>query len=99
VLTATTLRAYTHSVLTPAGFLPEIFLIEGFLPERFLIEQPLRFTVLRPEGSSMQPANTMVRSFSDNRRDAIAWLVDRLRWERTLDRLRSTEEGRTEQAA
>ena len=31
----------------------------------------------------------MVRSLNDDRRDAIAWLVDRLRWERTLDRLRS----------
>jgi len=31
--------------------------------------------------------------------DAIAWLVDRLRWERTLEALRSTEDGRTEQAA
>jgi len=47
----------------------------------------------------MQHANTMVRSLTDSRRDAIAWLVDRLRWERTLDALRSTEEGRTEQAA
>jgi hypothetical protein len=47
----------------------------------------------------MQPANTIVRSFTDNRRDALAWLVDRLQWERTLDHLRSTEEGRTEQAA
>jgi hypothetical protein len=47
----------------------------------------------------MQAANTMVRSLTDTRRDAIAWLVDRLRWERTLDRLRSSEAGRTEQAA
>ncbi|MGH8979053.1 MAG: hypothetical protein ACRDV7_13325 [Acidimicrobiia bacterium] len=47
----------------------------------------------------MQPANTIVRSFTDNRRDALAWLVDRLQWERTLDHLRSTEEARTEQAA
>ena len=47
----------------------------------------------------MQDANTMVRSLTDPRRDAIAWLVDRLRWERTLEVLRSTEDGRNEQAA
>jgi hypothetical protein len=48
----------------------------------------------------MQPAlHSMIASFTDDRRDALNWLVNRLRWERTLDRLRSTEEGRTEQAA
>jgi hypothetical protein len=40
-----------------------------------------------------------VRSLGDDRREAISWLVNRLRWERTLDRLRLHEEGRTEQAA
>jgi hypothetical protein len=34
-----------------------------------------------------------------DRHEAISWLVNRLRWERTLDRLRSTGEGRTEKAA
>jgi hypothetical protein len=43
--------------------------------------------------------NTVVSSLTDPRRDAMSWLLDRIRWERTLDRLRSDEEGRTEQAA
>jgi hypothetical protein len=48
----------------------------------------------------MQSAiNAMVASFNDERRDAIAWLTNQLRWERTLDRLRSTEDGTAEQAA
>jgi hypothetical protein len=48
----------------------------------------------------MQTAVTsMVHSLKDERRDAIAWLVNRLRWERTLDSLRLKEAGRTEQAA
>jgi len=49
----------------------------------------------------MTPAHTtsMVAGLFDTRRDAIAWLVEQLRWERTLDRLRLEEDGRTEQAA
>jgi hypothetical protein len=48
----------------------------------------------------MQSANTStVTKMNDGRREAIAWLVSRLHWERTLDHLRSTEAGRTEQAA
>ena len=48
----------------------------------------------------MQSAvTTMVRSFDDPRRDAISWLVDQLRWERTLDRLRLKDSGRIEKAA
>jgi hypothetical protein len=45
------------------------------------------------------PSKRNVRSLTDDRRDAISWLVNRLRWERTLDRLRLNGEGRTEQAA
>jgi hypothetical protein len=49
----------------------------------------------RPELADVEPCKTGMSV----KRDAIAWLVDRLRWERTLEALRSTEDGRTEQAA
>jgi hypothetical protein len=39
------------------------------------------------------------RTLGRDRADAIAWLVNQLRWERTLDHLRSTEAGRTDKAA
>jgi hypothetical protein len=42
---------------------------------------------------------TGVHSVNDDRCEAIAWLVNRLRWERTLDRLRSEEAGRVDEAA
>jgi hypothetical protein len=34
-----------------------------------------------------------------DRHEAISWLVNQIRWERTLDRLRCSDEGRTRQAA
>jgi hypothetical protein len=40
-----------------------------------------------------------IAPMTDHRRAAIAWLTNQLRWERTLDLLRSEEDRTAEQAA
>jgi hypothetical protein len=48
----------------------------------------------------MQAAtHTMRTTLAEPQRDAITWLANRLRWERTLDRLRSKEVAAPKRAA